>query len=130
MLMIKDKNDFITLKEAAELTGYSSDYIGQLIRSGKLPGKQIYTNVSWMTTREALIQYSQKDRKDKTNPAARPTFLERLQTPETLTTIYTIVGWIVVTIFSVFILFFAYIVAVSIDHRINSNYLEKVEYAR
>jgi hypothetical protein len=41
---------YITLKEAAKISGYASDYIGQLIRRGKLPGKQIYCTVAWMTT--------------------------------------------------------------------------------
>ena len=49
--------EYISLKEAAQITGYSPDYIGQLIRSGKIIGKQVYTNVSWMTTAEAVLAY-------------------------------------------------------------------------
>lgn len=48
---------YISLKEAAELSGYTPDYLGQLIRKGKLPGKQVYLNVAWMTTEEALKDY-------------------------------------------------------------------------
>lgn len=48
---------YITLKEAATLSGYSADYIGQLIRQGKIPGKQVYTNITWMTTAEAVTAY-------------------------------------------------------------------------
>ena len=47
----------ITLKEAAAISGYSADYVGQLIRSGKIPGKQVYTNITWMTTAEAVLSY-------------------------------------------------------------------------
>jgi hypothetical protein len=56
MMQIKDK-ETITLKEASKLSGYSPDYIGQLIRQGKLPGKQIYSAVSWVTTEEAVLSY-------------------------------------------------------------------------
>lgn len=54
--MKKDKK-LISLKEASELSGYSSDYIGQLIRSGKIFGEQIYSNVVWMTTEEDVLNY-------------------------------------------------------------------------
>jgi hypothetical protein len=51
---------FISLKEAAEISGYAPDYIGQLIRAGKITGKQVYTNVSWMTTEAAVLGYKNK----------------------------------------------------------------------
>ncbi|OHA04622.1 MAG: hypothetical protein A2934_01705 [Candidatus Sungbacteria bacterium RIFCSPLOWO2_01_FULL_47_10] len=54
-------NKFITLKEAAKISGYAPDYIGQLIRKGKLPGKQIYSSVAWVTTEEALREYMQRE---------------------------------------------------------------------
>lgn len=51
-----DKN-LISLKEAAKISGYSSDYVGQLIRQGKIPGKQVYLNIAWMTTADAVLAY-------------------------------------------------------------------------
>lgn len=57
MVEIKDNKKLITLKEAAKISGYSADYVGQLIRSGKIPGKQIYTNITWVTTEEAIMDY-------------------------------------------------------------------------
>lgn len=36
----------ISLKEAARISGYAPDYIGQLIRKGKIAGKQVYYNVA------------------------------------------------------------------------------------
>lgn len=51
---------YITLKEAEKISGYSADYIGQLIRRGKLPGKQVYCSVAWVTTEEAIHQYVEK----------------------------------------------------------------------
>lgn len=52
----KDKG-YITLKEAAELSNYSSDYIGQLIRAGKIEGEQVYSNVAWVTTETSVRAY-------------------------------------------------------------------------
>lgn len=48
---------YITLKQASERFGYSPDYIGQLIRKGKIEGKQVYANVAWMTTEAAIREY-------------------------------------------------------------------------
>ena len=69
--MTKENKEYISLKEAAEITGYSADYVGQLIRSGKLEGKQVFLNVAWMTTREALQKYAQKDKRGKDSQAQR-----------------------------------------------------------
>ena len=60
-----EKNRLITLKEASELSGYSADYIGQLIREGKIPGKQVYCNIAWMTTAEAVLDYKKSGNKKK-----------------------------------------------------------------
>ena len=128
--MMRSKEEQISLREAAEMTGYSSDYIGQLIRSGKLPGKQVFSNVSWVTTKEALLEYAQKDKKNKTASVIQKTRLrETIMSPEVLTRIYAVISGVVICVFCVFILLFAYVLAVSVDHRINSDYLEKVEYA-
>ena len=55
---------YITLKEAAVLSGYSSDYVGQLIRADKIRGTQVYSGVAWMTTEAELKAYlSNKQRK-------------------------------------------------------------------
>ena len=55
--MTNDHKKYISLKEAGKISGYSADYVGQLIRSGKLEGKQVFSNVAWMTTEEALQKY-------------------------------------------------------------------------
>ena len=57
-----EQKKYITLREAAKISGYAPDYIGQLIRSGKLPGKEVYCNTAWLTTEEAIASYK-KDRK-------------------------------------------------------------------
>lgn len=56
-MAIKKSNSLINLKEAAQISGYSSDYIGQLIRQGKIFGEQVYINVAWMTTAEEVLKY-------------------------------------------------------------------------
>lgn len=66
---------FISLKEAAEISGYAPDYVGQLIRAGKITGKQVYTNVSWMTTKEAVLGYKNKSAQSDDKQAGVGNFL-------------------------------------------------------
>lgn len=54
---------FITLKEAAQVSNYSPDYIGQLIRSGKIEGEQVYMNVAWVTTKKEIMSYVNRSKK-------------------------------------------------------------------
>ncbi len=63
------EKNLISLKEAAKESGYSADYIGQLIRAGKIPGKQVYTNVSWMTTIDAILDYKNAGKAEQKNPS-------------------------------------------------------------
>lgn len=72
--MEKDKK-LITLKEAAEISGYSSDYIGQLIRSGKIFGEQVHSNVVWKTTADDVLAYKNKSKKITTEKSSF--FLEK-----------------------------------------------------
>lgn len=65
MMQKNKKEKHITLKEAAKISNYSPDYIGQLIRQGKIPGKQIYTAVSWVTTEDAVMDYVEKAKRAK-----------------------------------------------------------------
>jgi len=62
------EKNLISLKEAAKESGYSADYIGQLIRAGKIPGKQVYTNISWMTTAEAVLDYKNASKINQKSP--------------------------------------------------------------
>jgi hypothetical protein len=61
------EKNLISLKEAAKESGYSADYIGQLIRAGKIPGKQVYTNISWMTTAQAVLDYKNTSKANQKN---------------------------------------------------------------
>lgn len=62
---MKSKEKWISLKEAAKISGYSADYIGELIRKGKIPGKQVYCNIAWTTRAEALLEYKEREKKRK-----------------------------------------------------------------
>jgi len=61
---VKDEKNLISLKDAAKISGYSADYIGQLIRAGKIPGKQVCCTVAWMTTADAVTAYKNKGNAD------------------------------------------------------------------
>lgn len=56
-----ENEGYISLRDAAEIAGYTPDYLGQLIRKGKLPGRQVYSNVAWMTTKEAVLEYVERE---------------------------------------------------------------------
>ena len=56
------EKDLINLKEAAKLSGYTPDYVGQLIRSGKISGKQVYCNIAWMTTAKDVLNYKSRSK--------------------------------------------------------------------
>jgi len=58
------KKKYISLKEAAKISGYHPDYIGYLIRQGKLRAEKVYSGVAWLTTKEEIARY-QKLRKEK-----------------------------------------------------------------
>lgn len=63
--MTQKEKKWITLKEASQISGYAPDYIGELIRKGKIKGKQIYYNIAWVTTKEAILEYKEKQKKIK-----------------------------------------------------------------
>ena len=65
MIPEEKKAGYITLKEAGERFGYSQDYLGQLIRKGKLEGKLVYSHVAWVTTPEAVEEYLAQNKKKK-----------------------------------------------------------------
>ncbi len=58
---------YLSLKEASVISGYDPDYIGYLIRQGKLRGKKFYSGASWVTTRDAVKSYldNKQPRKNK-----------------------------------------------------------------
>ena len=71
---------YISLKEAASISGYAPDYVGQLIRKGKLEGKWVYCNVAWMTTENAIRSYSAENKRKKNpNSSLKETTSEKMR---------------------------------------------------
>jgi hypothetical protein len=56
-IISREKQKYISLKEAARISGYASDYIGYLIRENKIPGKKINSGITWLTTKDAIKKY-------------------------------------------------------------------------
>jgi len=48
-------SEYLTLKEAAKVSGYHQDYLSQLIRSGKLSARRL--GKEWVTSRVAIATY-------------------------------------------------------------------------
>ncbi len=51
------KEKKINLKEASELSGYSADHIGSLIRTSKIIGHRLIGTSAWVTTEAAVLNY-------------------------------------------------------------------------
>ena len=123
--MTKEKS-YISLKEAAKMSGYSPDYVGQLIRAGKISGKQVYSNISWVTTEEAILDYLQKEKKGKASLGDGTYKVKDLVfTPETIDRAYAIVAWSAIVLLGIFIIFLVSVFAISADHKIENRYLLK-----
>lgn len=68
---------YLTLKEASERTEYTPDYIGQLIRAGKIEGKQVYSNVAWVANEASLRSYLEMKGKESQLAPSSQVFAER-----------------------------------------------------
>lgn len=109
-----EEKGFITLKEAAKLANYTPDYVGQLIRAGKIKGEQVYSQTAWVTTPEEVRAYlSDKNRIVST----RQTFGGILKDLSSFT-IYFVIG-----VVSVALLVLQYVLFVSLDARFEKAYV-------
>ena len=127
--MTNDSKKYISLKEAARISGYSADYVGQLIRNGKLEGKQVFLNVAWMTTEEAIQSYLARQNKSADSKSALPRFLDKMRSSISITGAYAVVNWAAVICLGLFIVFLISVIAISIDHRVERGYEQKLEHA-
>jgi hypothetical protein len=128
--------DYISLKEASEISGYSADYIGQLIRAGKLNGKQVFQQVVWVTTEKDLLAYMDNKRTATGRSVAknsiewaRKIFMRRygsLGVPHLANRILSVA--VVITIILFLLLF--YIFSSSVEQRLNQNALHTIETTR
>lgn len=108
------------------MSGYSPDYVGQLIRAGKITGKQILSNVAWVTTEDAILEYLQKEKGGKANAGPAPYKVKDIIfSPEGLARTYAIVAWVGIGFFGLFIVFLISVFAISIDHSIDQKYIQE-----
>ncbi len=110
-----ERSQYITLKEAAAIAGYSADYIGQLIRAGKLEGRQVYTNVSWVTTEKAVRAYLEGRGKEIDGAVFDPSKYIRYA-------LYVIIGALALALLSL-----SYILFTSIDRAVSQASLDAFE---
>ena len=126
------KEGFITLKEASERFGYAPDYIGQLIRKGKIEGKQVYANVAWMTTPEAIEEYLSKEKRTGKSEKDKQKFTrERVEqilfTDRTGGRIVSIVLYAVISLLVVVFLMIFYFLSIANDHRLEERAKARLE---
>lgn len=115
------KETYITLKEASECSGYTPDYVGQLIRSGKIPGKQVYSNVQWVTTKEAVTEYiaMSKGKKQPTSDVSRfGEFPVKVLQEKTLSQIYSATLYALIFFGVTFSLFLFYVLSVNLEKKL------------
>ncbi len=126
--MMTKKDEYISLREAAAIAGYTPDYMGQLIRSGKLPGKQVFANVAWMTTEEAVRSYvGQKKGKQPHKETVTPTMLDVLQREIESPRIVKRLSVALIVLSVAFMLLLFYIFSTSLDQRLNQRAMERLE---
>lgn len=103
---------YITLKEAAEIANYTPDYVGQLIRAGKIKGEQVYSSVAWVTTEEEVQAYLQ----DKART------VQQSETKEVLTFDRSVLMYVGVGVVAVAALLLQYVLYVSLDVTLQQAY--------
>lgn len=112
------KDGFITLREAAALSNYSPDYIGQLIRRGKIRGEQVYSNVAWVTTEEEVRAYMS----DKTRTVAISEEEERMKALGERAFSYVLYAVIASLVLALLVM--QYIFYVTIDDKVSQRLVE------
>lgn len=126
------KNKQITLKEAAKISGYSPDYIGQLIRQGKISGRLVYHNVAWVTTEKDIKDYISKSKQNKNSPSSA-TVLERtrslkvrIESSFSPVLLMRVLFYITAVLAVLVFLFLFYVFSVGFDKKIEKNILDSM----
>ncbi len=135
--MDKDPNipaGHITLKEASTLSGYAPDYVGQLIRKGKLYGKQVYYKAAWVTTEDALREYMQRENEAEKGKVVEGAFTEKMQgfknwlvSESRLTAFFKIFIYLGLALSIAFCLVLFYALSVNIDHSLEQRAVKNIE---
>ena len=127
--MTDNSKKYISLKEAAKLSGYSSDYVGQLIRSGKLEGKQVFSNVAWMTTEDAIKRYLTRQSGEPASKNRLQGFIDKMRSSISITSAYTAVNLAAAVVLGLFTVFLISVIAIAIDHKVERGYVQQLEHA-
>ncbi len=128
---------YITLKEASERFGYAPDYIGQLIRKGKIEGKQVYANVAWVTTDEAMEAYKTEAGEKRATKAETPSskfsfavfvleLCPKLFSPK-MTQVLTIFLGLIAMILVLSLIVAFYLISVAFDRSLSDRATERLE---
>ncbi|OGG40169.1 hypothetical protein A3A21_00740 [Candidatus Jorgensenbacteria bacterium RIFCSPLOWO2_01_FULL_45_25b] len=134
----KQASEYISLKDAAKISGYAPDYVGQLIRKGKLPGKRVYCNVAWMTTEEAVEEYIKSSKQKKEEKASfkeksfatiRQLRLRMVSETKMATLAKSALYGVVVLSVSISLILF-YILSITIDKKIEKSALKSTKENR
>jgi hypothetical protein len=128
-MTIEDKKleGYITLKEASELFDYSPDYIGQLIRKGKIEGKQVYANVAWMTTKSALDEYLAREKGSREEPTPLSAKVMQAVLSDEASQLATWLLRALIPVLVLVLLVVFYFVSISIDHKLALDAQRKLE---
>lgn len=125
---------YINLKEASEISGYSPDYIGQLIRKGKIKGKQVYFNTAWMVTEEEIREYVEQKNNGREAPTIKEWIFgvitnlpENLKNREKFLKLFKIVLYFAIILTTLLLLLLLYIFSTSLEYRLNQKAIEKFE---
>lgn len=135
-----DKQKYITLKEAAKISGYDPDYIGQLIRKGKMHGKQVFLNVAWMTTEKDIQEYIKKANGKRGDSSFGGKAAEKYQQFRNgvlfdlkISKLFKIILWVSVVFILAFSFLLFYVFSINFDRKIQERTIEKMqkgEYGR
>lgn len=116
------KEKRITLKEAAEISGYSPDYLGQLIRKGKIPGEQVFANVAWVTTESSVREYLENAKKGtQFKKSTGQTLRQKICNEKQLLRMYTAALYVIIAMLCTFIVFLFFVFSVQLDKKMQEN---------
>jgi excisionase family DNA binding protein len=59
---MNDKSEWMTVSDAAKLTGYNLEYIRRLMRDGKIEARKF--SIVWQVRRDSLMDYVKKNQLD------------------------------------------------------------------
>lgn len=125
---MENKPKYISLKEAAKMSGLHSDYIGQLIRKGKISGIKIYSSIAWMTTEEAIKEYQNNLNENKLKTLShKEKIIIYLKSLATIPTLLQVLLYTSITISISFILVLFYIFSTGIEKKLEQKTIKKIE---